>query len=238
MMMVPKEMQKVQVLKIFENGTRMHTCYQTWLEKIGILVEAERKLDKGAISGHCDAIVKTYPFTCPKGQETIIEFKSAANDSFNWMQKKKKPKTEHYLQIMFYMYLSGIHQGIIFVENKDSQETLEFPITYRPETGKQLYDRANYLIDLAKKRKLPDRPQKYVPSCYKCSICDYAFYCHNQSIKRNGEVRYPIPFRFGTPAYIHALEIIDAVNNHKPIPDVIKGNTLGDLYSETAAMNQ
>jgi len=237
-LMVPKAPNDGQLSRIFENGHSMHTRYEKLFEEMGILVEAERKLEAENISGHTDAVIRISSFLNPEGELYLVELKSAFSKSFKWMKENNTPKTEHKYQLTFYMHLSGIHKGIIFVENKDTQEVWEYHMEYDPILGQQLMDKANWLIDLAQKRILPNIPKGYTPSYYKCVQCPYNFYCHNGSLTQKGEERYPIPFLFGSEAYQDVLNIILAIHNHQPIPHVIQGDTNGDLVREVAEKNK
>src|SRR5690606_17752366 len=97
---------------------------------------------------------------------------------------------------------------------------------------------ANWCISMARERTIPPIPPKHTPSFYKCQMCDYNFYCHAGSIKRNNEERYPIPFRFGSKAYADSFSIITAIRDNTPIPDVIVGDTNGALAREVERNNQ
>jgi hypothetical protein len=99
-------------------------------EAMGILVQAEMKIERENISGHTDAWIKIRTFTNPEGEDILVELKSAAARSFEWMKENNTPKKEHKAQLMFYMYLTGIKKGIIFVENKDNQELWEYELEY------------------------------------------------------------------------------------------------------------
>ena len=229
MMMVPKVEPSDRLIRIFENGHAMHDRYQKLFLEMGILEEGEMKIRKGDISGSVDALIKVKNFNCPDGEEMLVELKSASEYSFKWMKENNTPKTEHRAQLQFYMHLSGVKKGIIMVENKDSQEIWEYPMEYDEAYASKLEQKALWCIDLAKGRKLPSIPKGHTPSNYKCGMCDYNFYCHYGSKKKNSEERYPIPFDFGTEAYFNVLDILQAIQNDQPIPDVIEGDTNGDL---------
>ena len=229
MIMVPKDEPSDQLMEIFDNGHAMHEKYQRKFREMGILVKEEMPIEKGNITGHVDAHVRIYTFLSPGGDDMLIELKSAAEYSFKWMKEKNTPKAEHRAQLQFYMHLSGVHKGIIFVENKDNQDRWEYQMEYDPEHGQRLEAKANRCIENAKQRKLPPIPKGYTPSCYKCSLCDYNFYCHAGNYKKDDTVRYPIPFPFGSEVHSDSMNIIHAMNNGLPIPDVIEGNTNGDL---------
>jgi hypothetical protein len=237
MLMVPKMPTDPSKQRIFENGHSLHLRYETLFEKMGILVQAEMKLEYGDISGHTDALIRIPSFIKPEGEYYLVELKSASSKSFKWMQENNQPKSEHRAQLMFYMHLSGVHKGIIFVENKDTQEVWEYHLDYDPQVGQQLMSKAQWLISLAKQRRVPDLPPKHTPSYYKCAQCPFNFYCHSDSRTNTGEIRYPIPFVFGSQAYQDALSIIHAIKHNLPIPDVIKGDTNGDLVREVTEKN-
>lgn len=237
MLMVPKEMPENRLMRIFQNGHSMHERYENLFRDMGILVQNEMKIESDDISGHTDAWIRIYSLDAPEGVDYLVELKSAYSKSFEWMVKNNSPKKEHKEQLTFYMHLSGIHKGILFVENKDTQELWEYPMEYNPELGRQLEEKARWCISLAKERVLPNIPPKHTPSYYKCAQCDYNFYCHAGSVKQNGYERYPIPFKFGSKAYYDAFSIIQAIQNNQPIPDVIVGTTNGELATEVERYN-
>lgn len=238
MIMVPKKRTGDRLNRIFDNGHYMHDRYQTIFQKIGILVESERKLEKGDIGGHTDAVIRIFTLDHMQGKEMLVELKSASENSYKWMIKNNQPKLEHFYQLQFYMHLSQIKQGILLVENKNTQELWEHEITYDPKIGEKLEEKAMWCIDLAHNRKLPPIPKKHTPSYYKCKMCDYNFYCHANAFKRNGEKQYPIPFKFGSKAFFDTLNIIHAIQNEQPIPDTIKGETNGELTKEVEKNNE
>jgi CRISPR/Cas system-associated exonuclease Cas4 (RecB family) len=243
MLMVPKEQPGSRLMRIFDNGHSLHHRYEKLFKEMGILVKDEMKLEADNISGHTDAWIRVFSMESPQGQDYLVELKSAFSKSFEWMQKNNKPKNEHRDQLTFYLHLVRkqgipIDKGIILVENKDTQEIWEFEMAYDPVLGHRLEEKANWCISLAQARTVPPIPPKHTPSYYKCGMCDYNIYCHAGSRKNNGDERYPIPFRFGSKAYAETVQVIDAIQNNQPIPDVIVGDTNGELATEVAASNQ
>lgn len=238
MMMVPKGPNDNQLIRIFENGHSMHHRYEKLFGDMGILVAAELKIESDDISGHTDAHIRIKSFANPEGEDYLVELKSAFSKSFEWMVKNNLPKKEHRAQLTFYMHLSGIHKGILFVESKDTQEVWEYHLDYDPKYGQELEEKARWCISLAKERRLPDIPKGHTPSYYKCADCPYNFYCHNGSAKNDGTIRYPIPFNVGSQIYTDVLRILHAMQNGDAIPDVIEGTTNGDLVREVAAKNE
>lgn len=242
MLMVPKDMPGDRLMRIFENGHSLHHRYEELFREMGILMQDEMKLEFDNISGHTDAWIRVYSIEYLMGKDYLVELKSAFSKSYEWMVKNNKPKTEHRDQLTFYLHLVQkmgipITKGIIFVENKDTQEVWEYELDYDVELGNRLEDKANWCISLAKERILPAIPPKHTPSFYKCAACDYNFYCHANSIKNNREVRYPIPFKFGSKAYADVYSIIGAIQNNQPIPNIIIGDTNGALAIEVEQYN-
>ncbi|WP_238546452.1 hypothetical protein [Paenibacillus sp. TCA20] len=237
MLMVPKPETDPQLIRIFENGHSMHHRYEKLFADMGILVQAEMKLERDDISGHTDALISIPSFLNPFGEKFLVELKSAFSHSFKWMKENNKPKAEHKAQLTFYMHLSGIHKGIIFVEEKDTQDVWEYHMNYDPVYGKKLEQKANECIQLAKDRKLPPLEKGYTPSNYKCKDCPFNIYCHSDSAKNDGSIRNPNPFNFGSEAYKDVENIRAAIKEGRPIPDVITGDTNGDLVREVAEKN-
>jgi CRISPR/Cas system-associated exonuclease Cas4 (RecB family) len=233
MIMVPYKIEGERVQRIFENGHSLHHRYESMFEEMGILVQSEMKIEKENISGHTDAWIKIRSFTNPEGEDILVELKSASSRSFDWMKENNTPKKEHKAQLMFYMHLTGIKKGIIFVENKDNQDVWEHELDYDEEFANKLFEKANYIIEKSIKRVLPEIPDKYhTPSSYQCKYCSFNFYCHSESITKDGEKRFVIPFEKNTKAFKDCEEIINAMKNNKEIPNVIEGSTKGELIKE------
>jgi CRISPR/Cas system-associated exonuclease Cas4 (RecB family) len=242
MLMVPKDMPGNKLMLIFDNGHSLHHRYEQLFEDMGILVKNEMKIEDEHISGHTDAWIKVYSLANPMGEDYLVELKSAFSKSFEWMVKNNKPKNEHRDQLTFYLHLVRkmgipISKGIILVENKDTQEIWEYELEYDQQRAEFLEEKAKSSISLAQERKVPPIPPRHTPSYYKCSICDYNFYCHSDSIKRDGTARYPIPFSFGSKAYADSFSIIQAIKEGTPIPDVISSDTNGGLATEVEYYN-
>jgi hypothetical protein len=238
MLMVPKEHVDDQLMRIFDNGHSMHHRYEKMFEEMGILVQAEMKIETENISGHTDAWIKIRSFMNPFGEDYLVELKSAYSKSFEWMVKNNAPKKEHRAQLTFYMHLTGIKKGIIFVENKDTQEIWEYVLEYDQAYAEQLMAKAHRMIELAKERRLPAIPKGFTPSFYKCVECPYNFYCHAGATRQDGTVRYPIPFNFMSELHQDVLRILHAIQHNEPIPDVIEGITNGDLVREVTRKNE
>lgn len=102
-----------RVMRILENGNKVHERYLKLFAEMGILVAAEvDAVSNDLIHGRLDAIITD------RKRNYVVEIKSCSQWTFN---KLKKPSTGHLLQIQFYMYFTNIKQGYILYENKDNQ---------------------------------------------------------------------------------------------------------------------
>lgn len=171
----PKEDIPTRVLRIFDNGDCMHERYQNWFAEMGILISPELPLkDKElCISGRTDALIKI------NDELILVELKSANDRSFNLMVKKNEPKEDYVMQLQLYLHITGIDKGIIFIENKNDQSILEFPITYDEEMAEELIDKIMYCVTHAKSNDIPERD--YTKSTFQCKYCDYAEMCWSSS---------------------------------------------------------
>lgn len=105
------------------------------------------------ISGRCDGIIVT-----PEG-ERLVDFKSIANkaDSTSDRQftfedlKESGPPDSHLVQLMLYMWISGIHNGHMFYIAKNTSQTLSFAVKYDFSILEPHLNRITELIIMANK---------------------------------------------------------------------------------------
>ena len=151
----------------------MHRRYQRWLANSGILLFSEyplkipkyRILPKDIIS-LCGLVPEM------DDELAVVELKSSNNKKFSKMTEKNQPLIEYIEQIMLYLHFLEIPYGIIYVENKDNQDILEFWIEYDNKLAQELVQRIEMINDYVDKKELPPRPYSS-PKCYTCSWCDF-----------------------------------------------------------------
>jgi len=177
----PKPPKEPKLIRIMENGNSMHERYQTWFEEMGILVANEFpiKVPELRISGRLDSIITTKDIIPGVDDVAIVELKSANDKKFAQMVKSNEPNPDYYAQIQLYMELLKIPYGLIFIENKNNQEILEFLVDYDPEFGKRLLEKVVMVNDCVTKKELPRR--EYIKSSYECKWCDYHDTCWSAS---------------------------------------------------------
>jgi hypothetical protein len=110
---------ETRILRIFDNGHAVHDRLQTYLEKAGVLLQAEVPVESKeyGIIGHTDGILLI------GGVKGILEIKSMNANTF---YSTYEPKEEHLIQVNIYMFCTGIERACLLYECKDDQALKEF----------------------------------------------------------------------------------------------------------------
>jgi len=171
-----------RILRIMDNGTYTHHRYEDLFDKMGIQVEREVVLkdEELRISGRTDSHIR---FKDENGNEVdaLVELKSAKDSQFNRMKKEGEPRADHYDQLQLYMHLTGIHKGVIFVENKDTQDTLEFWVDYDEERANQLIEKIRMINACVDMEILPEK--EFEITSFECRFCDFRYLCWEEEIE-------------------------------------------------------
>jgi len=198
-------------LLIMDNGTYFHNRMEELFERMNILIAPELKLkhDELRISGRSDAII--WNFMKPEGsvvegdkeielykptddgQELvykglasdvmIVEFKSINTKNFEKYLPKTKPKKEHEMQLQLYFYLTGIREGLVYYENKNTQEQKYYHVTYDQSIIDEVISDIQYVITHIDAGTLP--PRDYQPLDFQCRYCDFRDICYPQKNSYN-----------------------------------------------------
>lgn len=158
-----------QLRRIFDNGDDVHSRIVRYFEQSAILVEAERRLltEGVPISGYIDAIIQV------DGMQFIVEIKSINERGFDARKNMRRPKDDHYKQIQLYMWGTGIHQGIVWYENKNTQAWLPLVVTYNEEYVTPIIERYGRIYALHLKGEIPKRPHRQnTKICQGCDVKD------------------------------------------------------------------
>jgi hypothetical protein len=142
----------VRIRRIFQNGHFVHARYQHLLrlaiEAEGGTFENEVKIAPGSdlVSGSCDGVATlVHPYA--------VEIKSM--NKKNFLELGAQPWPEHRAQLSLYMRKLRIPQGIVIVENKDSQDLREYFIRYDEKVVAPMYTLMNTVLACVAKRDLP-----------------------------------------------------------------------------------
>lgn len=166
--------------RIFEEGNAIHEKWQRLFIRGGLGkakdMDFSRFKDKYEISFTPDAIITI------DGIQYVVEIKSVNTYQFKGM-------TEHASgskQLKFYMWLTGIHQGIVLLDDKNTQEFKLKVYTFDDKAKevvkkyvKRLKAIQEYKARLLNEGKIPKRHPECISyaakRCQKCNMRDVCF---------------------------------------------------------------
>lgn len=160
-----------RVLRIMDNGTSMHDRFEELFGEMGILVADELPITNEDlyIRGRTDALIRV------DDDLALVELKSANDRQFSYMKKQGEPAEKYVMQLQLYMHLTGIHKGIILIENKNDQSLLEFWIDYDEVMAEEIVNKIEHVIEHVKKEEIP--PREKAKTSFDCRYCDYRDIC-------------------------------------------------------------
>ena len=147
------------------------------------------KEKEGPVEG--DEIIELYkPVYDEEGTETgtelvykgwasdvlIVEFKSAKDKSYEDYTPKTKPQKKHELQLQLYFYLTGIRAGMVYYENKNTQDHKYYYVTYNQKMVDEIIADIKFVIEHIDNGTLPER--EFQPTSFDCRYCDFRDICH------------------------------------------------------------
>jgi hypothetical protein len=121
-----------------QNGSLAHGRIQSAMQKAGIVTDIEReiRMEDPPIFGYADAIIQYI-------KEYVGEIKTTSHANFEYRRTSNKIASYHLGQILLYMYIEKIHDGIIIYESKDTNEL--FAITL--EMTDEYLEWVEYVLD-------------------------------------------------------------------------------------------
>ena len=162
-----------KLLRIFLEGTFIHMKWQMLFKLDGIAVEIEEQgVSDSGMSYTPDAIIRLFK------KYWVVEIKSMNTYAF---QKLTKPPAGAVDQCNIYMMEKGIDQGIVLVEDKNTQDIKVWPIEYDPDNTRRPVRRlkgVNKALPIFKATgKLPKRicPKKDCGRAKKCHFAEKCF---------------------------------------------------------------
>lgn len=187
-------------LLIMENGTYFHERMESSFAEMGIMIAPELALKDPElkISGRSDAIIWNYLldpeeedeeeivlydahdpdkeiYRGPANHILIVEFKSINSSNFDKLPQRN-PNPKHMMQLQLYFYLTGIKRGIVYYEDKDTQETKHYTVSYDEKIVDSTIEYIKFCIDHAQREELP--PREGNPLDLMCRYCDFRDICH------------------------------------------------------------
>lgn len=157
-----------------ENGKYVHERLQKMFQDSALEVELEREIrnEYPPIFGFADIVMKW------EGQDVIGEIKSMKEEMYALRRVNMQPVPYHKLQLLIYMAVTGIKEGFLFYENKNTQEFMIIPVSMTERNQKivdQTFEWMRTIWDNfnAEEPKLPERPfKKSSKECKYCPIKD------------------------------------------------------------------
>jgi len=167
------------------NGTYAHERLQKIIDETGVLKETEREIlsDDPPIRGFADLILDW------NDTEIVGEIKTTKDESFAIRQASMKPSSNHLLQILTYMKVTGAEEGFLLYENKNTQDICIIPISMNERNKKIIDDTFDWMRKVYsnyQSGELPTRP--FAKTTYTCQNCPVRKPCWNKNGLGEGSV--------------------------------------------------
>lgn len=186
----------LQNVRYMENGTKGHERWQSWLQRSGLLLEAESYMvhEQYNIRGKLDFVIRH-----PQLQRILLELKTTGSEKIKAM---KIPDPEHIAQWTFYSDRRGIQHGFIVYEDRESVTPTYFPLErvgadltiFSPNGGavkeitgyvNQMYKSVEFVIWCSQSNSYPFEM---------CTDCSKYGCKQKETCKNFAETRKPISF--------------------------------------------
>lgn len=169
-----------------DNGIDTHERFQRALDEYGFVpaedIEATAELDDPPIFGYIDGIVEW------EGQLWIIEFKTSRDKWFGYRQNSKAP-SYHLIQILTYMYVKNIRQGMLIYENKETHQRCAIAVSWDSEHEKYIQSLFSWMRlvyrTVVTDNKMPNRG--FSKSSSECKGCPVRAVCWGD--EEEGEIK-------------------------------------------------
>ena len=188
------EQTKVGLKRIFAEGDAIHEKWQRLFIRGGLCEPLDcdySRFDEDFDLSYTPDIICKLPVNmsltepCDKWEEYIVEIKSVNTYTY----KKQKYHASGRKQCQLYMYLTGIHKGIVLCDDKNTQDFKVYRYDYNPAEIAQYIRRLEKIQDykeqlVLNKKLVPRMPQC---SCYgskKAQECPMRDVCFRKSRER------------------------------------------------------
>ncbi len=167
----------MDLLKIFEAGNMVHDfvvrVFKSEKNKNVELVKEEMPFkfegDGFIISGRIDDLV----LLKENGKQVLVEVKSAKT-----IKGMEKAKLSNELQLILYMHILNIPDGVLLYVDKTNLQSKVFVIPYDKKRGEQIIERFKQLDVSLKSNLLPEAEGKQIEDLnWMCSFCEYVGKC-------------------------------------------------------------
>jgi CRISPR/Cas system-associated exonuclease Cas4 (RecB family) len=163
--------------KIFELGSMIHAFVidvlkSTKNEDIKLLkyeFPFDMRIDKFQVSGRVDDLL----LLKVENKKLLVEVKSCKN-----VEAVKKPHFNHRLQLQFYMYATGVHEGAMLYVDKNNLQSKVFPVDFDRQEAEKIVGRFRLLhTSLVSNRLPPAEGMENEEMKGFCKYCEYVDKC-------------------------------------------------------------
>jgi CRISPR/Cas system-associated exonuclease Cas4 (RecB family) len=167
----------IELAKIFEVGNIMHGFVVEVLKseknrEIELLkTEMPFKQDFGefVVSGRVDDLV----LIKENGKSVLIEVKSTKSLEF-----VKKAQESHRMQLQYYMYATGVHNGLVLYVDKNNLQSKIFEVPFSEKESEEIIQRFKNLHSYLANELLPlPEAKKNLEKNWMCKFCEYREKC-------------------------------------------------------------
>ena len=167
-----------ELLKIFELGNIMHgfvvevmkSVKQNEVELLKSEMPFKIERDDFVISGRVDDLI----LVKSDGKSVLVEVKSHKN-----IESVNKASSNHVAQLMFYMYATGVHDGVVLYVDKNTLQSKVFEIPFDEHKSAEISDKFSFLHKSLVKDELPEAEAKTVKDMtWMCRFCEYRDKCN------------------------------------------------------------
>jgi hypothetical protein len=155
----------IEVLKYVRNGNVKLLKYE---------FPFDIRIDKFQISGRVDDLL----LLKVENNKLLVEVKSCKN-----VEAIKKPHLHHKLQLQFYMYATGVHDGAMLYVDKNNLKSKVFPINFNQQEAEKIVERFKLLHTSLISNKLPPAEGMENEEMKGfCKYCEYIEKCRRNEL--------------------------------------------------------
>lgn len=161
-------------------GTAAHERIQRNMSNSGLNfdIETELTVEDPPLKGYIDAIIRDF-----NGFDIAVEIKTTRTEAFVSRKLKNAGPEYQVLQLLLYLYFSGLKYGLLLYENKNDHQKLLIPVEMTPENLERIEKVVTWMrlvYNTYKENKLPTRP--FRKNSKACKSCPLLKHCTEQSV--------------------------------------------------------
>lgn len=108
----------------------------------------------------------------------LVDIKTTKDSDLGW---GAMPHPGYIIQVQIYMFLTGIHNGVLLYQNKNTQIQGEYHFKYMPEIFEKIKNKIKYIKNCVKNKTIPKRENERTSQS--CRWCDHQFTCWGERHK-------------------------------------------------------